>query len=78
MANSVSQLNGHHMASNAYTLGNVRGGDQQVTLPSMTQQSNLVLHTGISELGVPSPILPRNTIHSTVTPKVNPNRDRLL
>ena len=35
LLNSISNMNGH-MAANAYTLGNIRGDDHQVTLPSIT------------------------------------------
>ena len=39
-ANSQLQAN---IAANAYTLGNARQDDHQVTLPSMTEQSNIVM-----------------------------------
>ena len=56
---------------NTYTLGNIRLDDQQVTLPSMTQQSNIVMNTGLSEMAVVSPNDPRLKVNDTVQPRVN-------
>ena len=56
---------------NTYTLGNIRLDDQQVTLPSMTQQSNIVMNTGLSEMAVVSPNDPRHKVNDTVQPRVN-------
>lgn len=53
-------MNGLHggISTNTYTLGNVRLEDQQVTQPSLTQVSNVVLQTGFSEVVGKSPRSP--------------------